>query len=130
LVSVSSASSSGGAVDLVVEVAGDASALLLLRLQRGGAGAPALGFEPPHHPQEGELDPLHLLGLADAVDRARQQRAGAAEVDLLHLLDQSLQRGAAAAHDQQAGGEAGHGRQEHDDHRDCHRGATDRIEQA
>ena len=32
-------------------------------------GPPPLGFEAPHHPQEGELDPLHLLGLADAVDR-------------------------------------------------------------
>ena len=64
-------------VDLVVEVAGDAGPLLLLRLQGGRPGPPPLGFQAAHHPQEGELDPLHLLGLADAVDRARQAAARA-----------------------------------------------------
>ena len=56
-------------VDLVVEVAGDPRPLLLLGAQGGRPGAPPLGFEAPHHAQEGELDPLDLLGLADAVDR-------------------------------------------------------------
>ena len=83
-----------------------------------------------HHPQEGELDPLHLLGLADPVDRAGQQRARPAQVDLLHLLDQPLQRRAAAAHHQQADGEAGHRGREHDDHHGRHRGAAGRIGQA
>ena len=64
-------------------------------------GPPPLGFEPAHHPQEGELDPLHLLGLADAVDRGRQDRPGPAQVDLLHLLDQRFQRRVAAPHAQQ-----------------------------
>ena len=93
-------------VDLVVEVAGDPRPLLLLGLQRRGPGAPPLGFQPSHHPQEGELDPLHLLGLADAVDRGRQQRPGSAQVDLLHLLDQPLERSEATFEANQADREA------------------------
>jgi len=40
------------------------------------------------------------------------------------------QRGATAAHDQQAEGEACHRSQQDDDHRERHLGATDCIEQA
>ena len=75
-----------------MEIAGDPRPLLLLRVQGGRAGPSPLGFQPPHHPQEGELDPRHLLGLADAVDRGGEEGPGAGEVDLLHRLDQILER--------------------------------------
>ena len=59
-----------------MQVAGDAGALLLLGAQRGGPGAPPLRFEAAQHAQEGELDPLDLLGLADPVDRLGSAAAG------------------------------------------------------
>ena len=92
-------------VDLVVQVAGDAGALLLLGAQGGGPGAPALGFEAAQHAQEGELDPLDLLGLADPVDRLRQRRGGPVEVDLLHVLDQLVERREAPSLPQQGRGQ-------------------------
>ena len=51
-----------------MQVAGDAGALLLLRLQRRASCPSPLRLLAAHHPQEGKLDPLNLLGLADAVD--------------------------------------------------------------
>ena len=92
LVSASSAASSGGAfsrsrleaqqqagqrlVDLVVEVAGDAGALLLLGLERGARGAPALGLQALEHPREGAVQARDLLRAARLVGAARRLAPG------------------------------------------------------
>jgi hypothetical protein len=122
LVSASSASSSGGAASRAASSRSsspvsdwltsswrsrDPRPLLLLGLQRRRPGPPPLRFEAPHHPQEGELDPLHLLGLADPVDRGGEEGAGPREVDFLHLLDQVLERGEAATQQQLVDDQAG-----------------------
>ena len=78
-------------VDLVVEVAGDARALLLLRGERGARGPAPLGLEALEHAPEGALEPRHLLGLAAPVGGAAQVGARAGEVGALHLVHQPLQ---------------------------------------
>ena len=113
-----------------MEVAGDPRPLLLLRPQRRRPCAAPLGLEPVHHPQEGELEPLGLLGLGDAVDRRRQHRAGAAEVDLLHLLDQVLDRRETATLGDQAGGERDREDRQGDEGDGAQRGLRGRIGQA
>ena len=80
-------------VDLVVEVAGDAGALLLHAPAARRSGAAPLGLEPLEHAPERELRRSHLLGLGAAVDEAAEVDAGARQVGALHRVD----RGARAA---------------------------------
>ena len=75
-------------VDLVVEVARDALALLLLGAQLKPAGAPALGLDPLEQLGEGVREPLDLLHrLLGGLERGRVAR-----VDRLDLADQLVQR--------------------------------------
>ena len=64
-------------VDLVVEVAGDPGALLLLGVERGARGAPALGLEPLEHAAERQVQALDLLGPAAGSARRAGWRPGA-----------------------------------------------------
>ncbi len=81
-----------GLVDLVVEVAGDPLALALLGAQGRVRGAAALGLEPFEHRVERALDADDLLGPV----RDDRRRRRLAEVGLLHLRDEILERREAA----------------------------------
>ena len=80
-------------VDLVVEVAGDPRALVLLRLEGGARRPPALGLEPLEHAPERDLEPRHLLGLGAPIRRRPEVRPRPREVGALHRVDQPLERG-------------------------------------
>jgi hypothetical protein len=87
-------------VDLVVQIARDSRALLLLRLQRRTGGAAALGLEALEHPDERVMQPLDLLGAARALGEP-EVRSGAGEVGALHLVDEVLERLEAALKQEQ-----------------------------
>ena len=80
-------------VHLVVEVAREPAALLLLRAHHELAGAAALLLHPVEQSLEGLGEPADLLG---GPVRAEVERVGRGGVHLLDALDQALQRPEAA----------------------------------
>ena len=77
-------------VDLVVEILGEAPALLLLRAQDGAAGLAALLLDPAQHRVEARGQTADLLGGAARHGGAREARRG--EVGRVHARDQRLDR--------------------------------------
>ncbi len=77
-------------VDLVVQVAGDPGPLLLLGAQGRVRSAAALGLQPLQHLVERALEADHLL--RPLCLHREVGRRGPAQVRLLHLRDQALQR--------------------------------------
>ena len=79
-----------GLVDLVVEVAGEAAPLLLLRAQDEPAAPPSLGVDSLEHAAEGRGQAVDLLGLLRG--RRVVELGGLSRVDGLDALDQLLER--------------------------------------
>jgi hypothetical protein len=89
-----------------VQIACHPGPLLFLGPQRRARGAPSLRLQAPQHAQVGKLEALDLGRLAPAVDGAGDLGPGAAEVDLLHVLDQPLERSEAGSQKHQVGEQA------------------------
>ena len=77
-------------VDLVVEVARDSRALLLLGVEGGARRSPALGLEPLEHADEGAVQTGDLLRPGRRL-HVTQVGAGPGEVGALHLIDEPLE---------------------------------------
>jgi hypothetical protein len=101
-------------VHLVVEIAGDPGALVLLGVEGGACRPPALGLEPFEHAPEGDLEARNLLGLGAPVRRSPEVRPGAREVGALHRFDQPLERGESSREEQHV-----------EEHRRCDRDRQD-----
>jgi hypothetical protein len=91
-------------VGLVVQVAGDARALGLPRLEDRARGARALHLEALEHPVVGLAQPRDLLHLAG---RRGHRGAARGEVDRLHRGDELLERREPAAQDEAVGEHGG-----------------------